>query len=56
MRNIKISPSILSADFNNLEKEVRSIEDAEKAAVLIYEKFDDLVNDHLKQFPYLKAS
>ena len=25
-------------------------------AVLIYEKFDDLVNDHLKQFPYLKAS
>ena len=25
-------------------------------AVLVYKKFDDMIKEHLKQFPYLKAS
>lgn len=37
---------------NYLEKEI----DNKDTAVLIYNQFDKMVADHLKEYPYLKAS
>ena len=55
MKNVKVSPSILSADFNDLRKEIKSIEEA-GAEYLHFDVMDGHFVDNISfGIPVLKS-
>ena len=47
----------LSTEYlETFEMYIRKENSNRDTAVLVYKKFDDMIKEHLKQFPYLKAS
>ena len=53
---VKQSEHITDQYITTFDQYIKKENTNRDTAVLVYKKFDDLVNDHLKQFPYLKAS